>query len=247
MLPRRRRAALSPTIRKGIVGLTLSLVLFVGGFVAVGYSSLLDVEKIEVHGLHHLTLIEIEQRLGFESGDPLLSVDQSAAQRRVEALPRIKSVSVDRSWAGIVVVDIVEHQPIALAMSEPEQWALIASDGRVLSHGLMSPPDLPRISGVRAAGVPGSYLSRDSAALLSLLKTMPAGLLERFVSLRRDPGTGDLSGTLNSGQEVIFGDDGQISAKVVALSALLSYLEEQMRTDRVLDVSVPERPVVSRS
>jgi len=33
----------------------------------------------------------------------------------------------------------------------------------------------------------------------------------------------------------------------VALSALLSYLEEQMRTDRVLDVSVPERPVVSPS
>tara|TARA_B100000073_G_scaffold338331_1_gene335342 strand:- start:1195 stop:1425 length:231 start_codon:yes stop_codon:yes gene_type:complete len=76
---------------------------------------------------------------------------------------------------------------------------------------------------------------------------MPPGLLERFVSLRREPATGDLSGSLDSAQEVIFGDEEQIPAKVVALSALLSYLEEQMRTDRVLDVSVPERPVVSPS
>ena len=76
---------------------------------------------------------------------------------------------------------------------------------------------------------------------------MPPGLLERFTSLRRDPATGDLSGTLNSNQEVIFGDDEQRPAKVVALSALLGYLEEEMRTDRVLDVSVPERPVVSTS
>ena len=247
MVPRRRRAALSPTSRKSVIGLTLAVLLFVGGFVVVGYSPLLNIEKIEVYGLHHLTLEEIEERLGFEPGDPLLSLDQSATQRRIEALPRVQSVSVERSWSGVVVVEIIEHRPTALVMSEPEQWALIASDGRVLSYGLMSPPDLPRISGIRAAGVPGSYLSSDSSALLSLLRTMPPGLLERFTSLRRDPATGDLSGTLNSNQEVIFGDDEQLPAKVVALSALLGYLEEEMRTDRVLDVSVPERPVVSTS
>ncbi|MGB1795938.1 MAG: cell division protein FtsQ/DivIB [Acidimicrobiales bacterium] len=207
-----------------------------GGFVAVGYSPFLNIEKIEVHGLHHLTLAEIEERLGFEPGDPLLSLDQSAVRRRIEALPRVQSVSVDRSWSGVVLIEIIEHQPAALVMSEPEQWALIAS-----------PPDLPRISGIRAAGAPGSYLSPDSSSLLSLLRTMPPGLLERFVSLRREPATGDLSGSLDSAQEVIFGDEEQIPAKVVALSALLSYLEEQMRTDRVLDVSVPERPVVSPS
>ena len=247
MSPRARRASLSPVIRKGVVGLTLTLVLLVGCFVAVGYSPFLNIEKIEVHGLHHLTLAEIEQRLGFEPGDPLLSLDQSAVRRRIEALPRVQSVSVDRSWSGVVLIEIIEHQPAALVMSEPEQWALIASDGRVLTHGFTSPPDLPRISGIRAAGAPGSYLSADSSALLSLLRTMPPGLLERFDSLRREPATGDLSGSLDSAQEVIFGDEDQIPAKVVALSALLSYLKDQMRTDRVLDVSVPERPVVSPS
>ena len=157
MSPRARRASLSPVIRKGVVGLTLTLVLLVGCFVAVGYSPFLNIEKIEVHGLHHLTLAEIEQRLGFEPGDPLLSLDHSAVRRRIEALPRVQSVSVDRSWSGVVLIEIIEHQPAALVMSEPEQWALIASDGRVLTHGLTSPPDLPRISGIRAAGTPGSH------------------------------------------------------------------------------------------
>ena len=68
MVPRRRRASLSPTIRKSVIGLTLAVLLFVGGFVVVGYSPLLNIEKIEVYGLHHLTLEEIEERLGFEPG-----------------------------------------------------------------------------------------------------------------------------------------------------------------------------------
>ncbi|MBM35631.1 MAG: hypothetical protein CL460_00490 [Acidimicrobiaceae bacterium] len=244
MRPGFEAARFSTTVRKVSTWITVVFIVFVALFIVVGRSALLDIERVEVHGLHHVTLTEIEQRLGFKQGDPLRSVDPSEAQARIEALPRVESVSISRSWNGVVTVEISEHRPVALVMSEQDKWALVASDGRVLSEGLALPPELPRISGVHAAGVPGSYLGSDSGVLLSLLGIMPRALAESFSSLRLDRTRGELSGTLNNSQEVIFGDTQRLPAKVVALSALLRHAKEQMRTAEPLNVSVPERPIM---
>ncbi|MED5360922.1 MAG: hypothetical protein VX760_00060, partial [Actinomycetota bacterium] len=80
--------------------------------------------------------------------------------------------------------------------------------------------------------------------LLSLLGIMPRALAESFSSLRLDRTRGELSGTLNNSQEVIFGDTQRLPAKVVALSALLRHAKEQMRTAEPLNVSVPEKPIM---
>jgi len=240
-------ARFSTTVRRASAWIAVVFIVFVGVFIVVGRSALLDIERVEVHGLHHVTLVEIEQRLGFKQGDPLRSVDPSKARSRIEALPRVESVSISRSWSGIVTVEISEHQPVALVMSEQDKWALVASDGRVLSEGLTLPPELPRISGVHAAGVPGSYLGSDGGVLLSLLGIMPRGLADSFSSLRMDKTSGELSGTLSNSQEVIFGDTQQLPAKVVALSALLGHAKEQTWTEQPLDVSVPEWSVMKGS
>ena len=212
-------------------------------YLLIGRSQLLDVEEVKVYGLHHLTLDEVHRQFGFQTGDPLLSVDKELARNELEKLPWVKSAEVDRSWGGTIEVAISEHKPVALVMTEPNHWALVADDGAVLTSGLTAPPELPRLSGVRAAGSPGTYLSSDSSALLALLNAMSLELSQSFSSIRREA-DGDIVGTLVSNQEVIFGDDQRLAAKIIALSAVLDHLDAENRTDKKIDVAVPEVPVV---
>ena len=151
----------------------------------------------------------------------------------------MQTADIERKWGGLITVDITERRAVALAMVAQDQWALIDSYGRVLTEGLSYPPDLPRLSGVRAAGVPGSYMMEDSKALLSVLGALPSDLAQRVLSLRRDS-DGEILGNLASGQEVVFGDEDRLAAKVVALVSVLSYLEDKNRNDKYIDVSVPE-------
>jgi len=224
--------------------LALAFAVVVASYVLLGKSALFDVERVEIYGLHRVTLAEVEERLGFRSGDPLRSVNSEQEARNLEGLPWVQAVDIERKWDGLVMVEVTERRAVALAMVAPQQWALIDSSGRVLTGGLSHPPDLPRISGVHAAGVPGSYMREDSKLLLSVLGALPTDLAQRVRSLRRDASDGEISGSLISGQEVIFGDGDRLVAKVVALVAVLSHLGDQNRNDRYIDVSIPEVPAV---
>mgnify|MGYP001160772849 FL=1 len=226
-----------------LAALALAFAVAVASYVLLGKSALFDVERVEIYGLHRVTLAEVEERLGFRSGDPLRSVNSEEEARNLEGLPWVQAVDIERKWDGLVMVEITERRAVALAMVALDQWALIDSSGRVLTGGLSSPPDLPRLSGVHAAGVPGSYMMEDSKLLLSVLGALPTDLAQRVLSLRRDA-NGEILGSLASGQEVIFGDEDRLAAKVVALVAVLSHLGDQNRNDRYIDVSIPEVPAV---
>ena len=225
--------------RQILTGLALAGAVVAASYVLLGKSALFDVERVEIYGLHRVTLAEVEERLGFHSGDPLLSVNSKKEARNLEILPWVQTADIERKWGGLITVDITERRAVALAMVAQDQWALIDSYGRVLTEGLSYPPDLPRLSGVRAAGVPGSYMMEDSKALLSVLGALPSDLAQRVLSLRRDS-DGEILGNLASGQEVVFGDEDRLAAKVVALVSVLSYLEDKNRNDKYIDVSVPE-------
>ena len=225
--------------RRIVGGTALVLAVLSATYIFLGRSSLLDVEEVEIYGIHRITAVEIEEKLGFRRGDPLLSVDSQEVQRNLELLPWVLAADVERRWNGLIRVGIVERRATALAMVAPQRWVLIDISGRVLTEALPFPPDLPRLSGVHAAGTPGSYMSTDSTALLAVLGALPTELGQRFYSLRRDGN--EIVGDLKSGQEVVFGDDDRLSAKVIALAATLTHLEDQNRNDRYIDVSTPRR------
>jgi len=226
--------------RRILTGLALTVAVVAASYVLLGKSALFDVERVEIYGLHRVTLAEVEERLGFHSGDPLLSVNSKKEARNLEILPWVQAVDIERKWDGLITVDITERRAVALAMVAQDQWALIDSSGRVLTEGLSYPPDLPRLSGVHAAGVPGSYMMEDSKALLSVLGALPSDLAQRVRSLRRDA-DGEILGSLASGREVVFGDEDRLAAKVVVLVSVLSHLGDQNRNDKYIDVSDPPR------
>ena len=226
-----------------LAALALAIAVVTAGYVLLGKSPLLDVERVEIYGLHRVTLAEVEERLGFRRGDPLLSVNSGEVEQNLEVLPWVQAADVEREWNGLVTVDITERRAIALAMVAPQKWALIDASGRVLTEGLLVPPDLPRLSGVHAAGIPGSYMAKDSSALLSVLGALSTDLSGYFRTFRRDS-RGEIVGNLHSGQQVIFGDEDRLAVKVITLAAVLSHLEEQNRKDRYIDVSIPEQTEV---
>ncbi|HIF65414.1 MAG TPA: FtsQ-type POTRA domain-containing protein [Acidimicrobiia bacterium] len=225
--------------RRIFTGLALAGAVVAASYVLLGKSALFDVERVEIYGLHRVTLAEVEERLGFHSGDPLLSVNSKKEERNLEILPWVQAADIERKWDGLITVDITERRAVALAMVAQDQWALIDSYGRVLTEGLSYPPDLPRLSGVHAAGAPGSYMMEDSKALLSVLGALPSDLAQG-IRLRRDA-DGEILGSLASGREVVFGDEDRLAAKVVVLVSVLSHLGDQNRDDKYIDVSDPSR------
>ena len=72
---------------------------------------------------------------------------------------------------------------------------------------------------------------------------MHSDLHSKFSSLRRDS-RGEIQGRLQNTQEVIFGDDQRLGAKIISLSVMLDHLDKENRTDDYIDVSYPEKPIV---
>ena len=238
------RGRLSGLAQKVIVLLTACVVIGVGAFILLGVSPLLQIDRVEVHGLHRVTLMEVEKFLGVEQGDSILSTDSANARERIEMIPGVKEAHVSRSLVGgVVTVNITEHRPIALAMTQQSYWALVAEDGTVLSPGMKLPPELPRLSGIRAAGGPGSSLGSDSSSLISLLVLMSPEMIEEFLALRLED-KGEIAGTLKNSTEVLFGDNRRLGAKVVSLAATLGHLEKLEKKAQLIDVAVPSVPKV---
>ncbi|MAU86033.1 MAG: hypothetical protein CMA21_05520 [Euryarchaeota archaeon] len=238
------RGRLSGLAQKVIVLLTACVVIGVGAFILLGVSPLLQIDRVEVHGLHRVTLMEVEKFLGVEQGDSILSTDSANARERIEMIPGVKEAHVSRSLVGgVVTVNITEHRPIALAMTQQSYWALVAEDGTVLSPGMKLPPELPRLSGIRAAGGPGSSLGSDSSSLISLLVLMSPEMIEEFLALRLED-KGEIAGTLNNSTEVLFGDNRRLGAKVVSLAATFGHLEKLEKKAQLIDVAVPSVPKV---
>ena len=238
------RGRLSGLARKVIVLLTACVVIGVGAFILLGVSPFLQIDRVEVHGLHRVTLMEVEKFLGVEQGDSILSTDAAHARERIEMIPGVKEAHVSRSLVGgVVTVNITEHRPIALAMTQQSYWALVAEDGTVLSPGMKLPPELPRLSGIRAAGGPGSSLGSDSSSLISLLVLMSPEMIEEFLALRLED-KGEIAGTLKNSTEVLFGDNRRLGAKVVSLAATFGHLEKLEKKAQLIDLAVPSVPKV---
>lgn len=233
--------------RRRPVLLVLAGLTVVVAAAAISRSPLLDVERIEVFGLNRVSLREALDVLDVEVSSPLVSVDVDRATAALTAIPWVDQARVERSWNGTVTIEISERTPVAVALTAPDQWVLVDGDGRVLSEPLPVVPRLPRLSGLRAAGVPGSFMADDSAAPLAVAQALPAELVERVYGIWRDE-RGELRIGLIGGPTVLLGDDDRLRAKVAATATMLEQLAFETgphdELAQVLDVSVPNLPVV---
>ncbi len=226
------------------LGFVILAILTATALVATAFSPLADVERVDVIGLHRLTLDEVEDSLNFGPGVALIRLDFEVAHEALETLTWFADALFSREWNGIVTVRITEQRPVALALNASGNWVVVSHEGRVLSEPLNSPPTLPRVVGIAAAGTMGEYLSAETRPLIDIVTALR--LSDTTLNQVWFDPRSDIWLDLSSGDRVALGDESQLVAKLASLMTLLDELDEQSRFGRVLelDVSVPHLPVV---
>ena len=210
-------------------------------------SALFDVDHIEVVGTFLVSPAEAAEAAGPLRRVPLADLDTTSAAERIEALPFVRSATVQRVFPNRVRIRLTERMPVAFAArtgtSETPHapgggFALLDETGRVLADRPDRPADLPEVTGTGQVPPPGRWL-RPAGPALDVYLALPDGLRGQVSAVVVDGG----STTLRMGaREVRFGPPESLEAKVAALGALLEHLGD--RSVAAIDVRVPSAPVV---
>ncbi|MBT2385610.1 FtsQ-type POTRA domain-containing protein [Streptomyces sp. ISL-11] len=231
--------------RRRLLAWTACAVLLGGaaGWALYG-SSWLRATHVDVSGVRVLTADEVREAAAVPLGDPLVSVDTDAIAGRLrERLPRIGSVTVERSWPRGIDLKVVERQPRAIVEKSGKYIEIDGSGVRfaTVDH---APQGVPRLlvepedsSSLRRFGPP--RLEREGVRVAEALP--PALRLDaRAIRVRSyDSITLELTG----GRTVVWGSGERGDAKARTLTALL----KAARGADHFDVSAPSAPAASGS
>jgi cell division protein FtsQ len=239
---------LLPTGRSVLVGLAL-LALGLGGYGAARETSLFAVQSLDVRGGTPQLRTQVRAALQDEVGRSLLTVGGGAVGARVAALPGVRSFTYDRAFPHTLRVVIRRETPVLVVRRVPGKDAfLVGASGRVirkLANSRLS--HLPRLwvtSDVTLA--PGGTLPAKLAAAAHAVSAgrgagLPGGV--RTVQVGAD----SLTLLLGGGLQVRLGDDGDLRLKLAIARRILAQTGAAGAGAAYVDVSVPERPVLSRN
>jgi cell division protein FtsQ len=126
----------------------------------------LVVTDIQVEGRHTTDAATILAALDARYGTPILAVNPARAKQQLEALPWVRSASIERRLPGTIAVHLVERRPLGVWQHDGKQ-ELIDQDGTVIPV-----TDLSRFA--KLPTVVGDDQARHGAAqLLGLLASEP--------------------------------------------------------------------------
>lgn len=157
-------------------GLALGAVLVSSQFALLYWfltSPRFAVTQVEVRGPSWLSEAEAQALAGIEPGQNLFRLDAEALARRLERLPRIKSVQVIRSLPSRVTLLIEERQPFTLAVHAgrlywlDEEGVVLGPEPRAVA------PRLPLVTGLgRENLVDNPATSKESRAAVTLVRAI---------------------------------------------------------------------------
>ena len=180
----------------------------------------LTVESVQVIGRQRADGAAILAALGVRRGSPILGIDLDAAKQRLEAVPWVRTASIERLLPDTLLVNITERAPLAL-WQHGGKFDLVDQDGNVIPNAdIASYPSLPQVVG---DGAPAA-----TPDLVAFLATEPA--LQRHVTASVRVGARRWNIEFDNGIEVALPEDGAAEAwhRLAALD----------RSDRLLERNV---------
>lgn len=243
-LPETRQ--LLPSGRSVAAGLAL-LALAIGGFVGARETSVFAVRTIEVRGGTPGLRAQVRAAIADEAGVSLLSVDGRSLGRRIEAIPGVRSFTYDRAFPHTLDVVLTREVPVLVLRRVPGNDAfLVAASGKVLRalpHSRLS--HLPRLWVKSTVDLQvGEDLPPAIAGAATALAAVRGASLPGGVSTVL-AGRDELSLVLSGGLQVRLGDSGDLRLKLAIARRILDQTGAAATGSGYLDVSVPERPVLS--
>jgi cell division protein FtsQ len=234
----RVRRGLPQTLGGRLLATVAAIALFTGATWTTTRSALLDVDHIEVSGGAVVTAAEATAGAGLHGGQPMVSVNTAATERRLRRLPWVDTATVERVFPNTVRIHLSERVAAATAARPAGGWVLLDPGGRVLAERPDRAGDLPEVIGAGAIPAPGANLAAARPAL-DVVAALPEAIGRQIQSVRLE---GEAV-TLHMGvREIRIGPPTQLASKVAALSVLLERVGS--RSVAVLDVRVPQAPVV---
>ncbi|WP_245986319.1 cell division protein FtsQ/DivIB [Azospirillum thermophilum] len=135
---------------------------------AAGFS----VDEIMVAGRTETEPEAVLAALGVQRGDPILAIGLTEAKERLEQLPWVSAVSVERRLPGILYVRLSERQPMAIWQHD-RKFTVIDREGRPLADAV----ELARRGNKRIDTLPqviGANAPNQVRSLLAALERVPA-------------------------------------------------------------------------
>ncbi len=217
---RRRRLVLV-----GIIGVIVALLG--AGVWLVGFSSVLALRTVSVHGATLTTQQTVAAAAQGQLGQPLSRVDTQAIATRVAALPAVASVTVTKDWPHGLVIQVTERVPV-IQRSTAAGYEWIDASGVAFHTTPTAKAGLVKLT----TSSTEQRLYQDAATVAaSLSPELRSQTTEITMS---SPDTIEL--VLTGGRRVVWGSADQSPVKSQVATALLRVKA------KIYDVSAPANP-----
>lgn len=232
-----------PSARSVLAGLALAAVAGLA-YVGARETSVFAVRTLDVRGGTAQTRAQVRAALAGELGRSLLTVNRDALAAKLSTVPDVLSFTYDRAFPNTLRVTVRREHPV-LVLRQGANAFLVAGTGRVLKP--LPHPRLSRLPRLWVRGdVPvavGETLPRTGVASARALAFATAASLPGGVrSLVEDHGSYALE--LGRGFELRLGQPTDVLLKLAIAKRILRATGSAAGAG-YLDVSVPERPVLS--
>ncbi len=198
---------------------------------------------LAVTGASRVSRDEIVARASIDPHANVWLVDRGAIERRIEAIPFVRTATVHREPLANVWIDVEERKPDACVRDAAGHESLVDDDLRVLSRSCASDADVTyAVRGIIDAP-PGTFLLDPELRALQADAHALASTGNRFRSFSHDA-YGELDAVMLSGIDVRFGDDDDLGRKERLIGPILAEIGPRVGNVRSLDVRAPSTPVV---
>ncbi|MFC4374393.1 cell division protein FtsQ/DivIB [Nocardia halotolerans] len=195
------------------------------------FTPVLSVRTVRVEGLVAVPEQRVRTLLEIPEGRSMLRIDTTEIAQRVAAIPKVRSVRVQRNFPSTVLVTVEERTPVVY-LEAPDGAHLIDADSVEFAIEAEPPIGVPKLV------TQGSFTGPDAiGAAVDVLVTLPPALsvqvgevVARSVS--------DVSLHLRDGRQVVWGGTGDGERKAAVVLPLLT------REGTVFDVSSPNLATV---
>lgn len=207
-------------------------------------SPLFIIDRVIVQGHSLLNESEIVRASGIVTGLNIFQADLQTATAKIEALPIIKDVRVDRRFPSTIVIKVVERVPVALVVHDG-RFVELDEQGYYLRQGRAGTTGLPVITGIvvqkASPGRPVEGNRLDTA--LQVMLELPAELRSSLSEVHLGQDQGVVLYTLE-GVECQLGLPDQVNQKGDYFLQVQRELEEKGKIIEYVDFSVINSPVV---
>ena len=245
----RRRALRKARGRRRLVLLAsaIGVVVLAVGYYAVRASPIFNVREVTVTGADPKVDATI-QTMAEQSaeGHSLLAVNAGSIQSAIEAMPAVRSATVDRQFPNALSVSVVMYHP-AVAVSVGSRTYLVADDAHVIGDG----QEESRSGSSRWSCRPApSWRWAQTATDHNLARGAVAAALDaRLVQPpvrtdhRGDATGGTVTATVGSRMQLRLGTPDQLDLKMKVVTQSLGHFGPHDRTTiKYVDVSAPGTP-----